>query len=128
MAPIKWFKVDEAPYDAMWIDHTFWFPILLKQIPFKAHFKYLNDDTMLDSTIILLNSVEKTREIWVNIVIKKDHQILVCKNIEESKYLYKHEQVKKGDTIENAAIRLVQVMGKKCLKILGFKDFIVLDI
>lgn len=108
MAPIKWFKIEDAPCDTMWIDHKFWFPFILKEIPFKAHFMYLNDDTMLDSTIILMNSVKKTRETWVNVVIKKDNQILLCKNIEKSIYLNKQERVIEGETIENAAIRLVK--------------------
>lgn len=107
MAPIKWFNKDDTPCDEMWIDHRFWFPIFLKKIPFKAHFKYLNDDTMLDSTIILLDSEKKTRKTCVNVVIKKDLQILLSKNVEESKYLNEHEEVKQGESIENAATRLV---------------------
>lgn len=108
MAPIKWFKIKDSPCDTMWIDHKYWFPMILKKIPFKAHFKYLNDDTMIDSTIILSNTVNKTRETWVNVVVKKDNQILICKHkhIDESEYLNKHEQVMTGESIENAALRL----------------------
>lgn len=109
MAPIKWFKLKDTPCKSMWIDHIFWFPMIVKKIPFKAHFKYLNDDTMLDSTIILLQSTKKTREILVNVVIKRDNQLLFCNNIEGSKYLNKHEQVLKEESIEEAAIRLVHV-------------------
>jgi len=113
MAPIKWFKIEEAPCDAMWIDHKFWFPMILKRIPFKAHFKYLNDDTMLDSTIMLLNSAKKTKETWVNVIIKKENLIFFCRNNEETKYFNKHEQIKKEESVENAAIRLVQVIRGK---------------
>lgn len=109
MSPIKWFKLEDTPCKLMWIDHTFWFPLIVKRIPFKAHFKYLNDDTMVDSTIILLNSTKKTREILVNVVIKRDDQILLYNNIKRSKYLNKHEQVLNGECIEDVAIRLVQV-------------------
>lgn len=115
MAPIKWFKIGDTPCDLMWIDHKFWFPMILKRIPFKAHFKYLNDDTMLDSTIILLDSAKKAKEILVNVIIKRDNQLLIHKNIKESKYLNEHEQVIKGESIENAAIRLVQkIIDKNC--------------
>jgi len=124
MAPIKWFKIEDAPCDTMWIDHKFWFPMILKKIPFKAHFKYLNDDTMLDSTIMLLHSANKTRETWVNVIIKKENLIFFCRNNEETKYFNKHEQVKKEESVENAAIRLVS--NKK--KIVTLMDFIVLGI
>jgi len=91
----------------MWVDHKLWFPLVLKKIPFKAHFKYLNDDTILDSTIKLLNVVKKTKEIWVNVTIKKDNQILFCNNLEEFKIFKRHEKVTKGESLENAALRLV---------------------
>lgn len=107
MAPIKWFEIEDTPCDKMWIDHKFWFPMILKQIPFKAHFKYLNDDIVLDSTIILLHSVEKTREILVNVIIKNENEILWYTNNEESNFFNKHEQVRNGESIENAAKRLV---------------------
>jgi hypothetical protein len=110
MAPIKWFKIEDSPCNQMWIDHKFWFPMILKNIPFKAHFKYLNDDTMLDSTIILTNSKEKLKEPWVNVIIKKDNQIILLKNFEESNYFNKHEKVKSGESVEDAAIRLVQLI------------------
>lgn len=109
MAPIKWFKIVNTPYDKMWIDHKFWFPMIWKEIPFKAHFQYLNDDTMLDNTIIILsNSEKKSREIYVNFVIKNEHQILLCNNIEESKYLTNHIRVGNGESIENVANKLVK--------------------
>ncbi|XP_060838321.1 uncharacterized protein LOC132920168 [Rhopalosiphum padi] len=108
MAPIKWFKIKDSPCDTMWIDHKFWFPMILKQIPFKAHFKYLNDDTMLDSTIILQNTVNKTKETWVNVVVKKYNQILVCKHVDESEYINKHKRVMTEESIENAALRYLK--------------------
>lgn len=107
MAPIKWFNKDDTPCNEMWIDHKFWFPILLKEIPFKAHFKYLNDDTMLDSTIILSDSDKKSRKTLVNVVIKKDNQILLDKNVGKFKYFNKHEEVIKRESVEIAVTRLV---------------------
>lgn len=107
MSPIKWFNVENLPCDKMWIDNKFWFPMILKQIPFKAHFKYLNDETMLDRTIVLFESIHKTKETWVSVTVKKDHQILICKDADKLKYLNKHEQVKQGESIENAATRFV---------------------
>lgn len=107
MSPIKWFNVRDLPSDKMWIDDKFWFPLVLKQIPFKAHFKYLNDDTMLDKTIILLNSPEKTKAKFVNFVIQNDQQILLHKNVEKSTYLNEHERVDQGESVENAALRFV---------------------
>lgn len=108
MAPIKWFKIEDSPCNQMWIDHKFWFPMILKNIPFKAHFKYLNDDTMLDSTIILSNSKNKLKEPWVNVIIKKDDQLILFDNFEELKCFNKLEKVKSEESIEDAAIRLVK--------------------
>jgi len=107
MAPIKWFKVKNLPNDKMWIDDKYWFPMILKRIPFKAHFEYLNDDTMLDRTIILLDSQKKVKETLVNVVIKNNSKILMYKNVDKSKYLNEHEQVVQGESIENAATRFV---------------------
>lgn len=117
MAPIKWFKIEDSPCDQMWIDHKFWFPMILKKIPFKAHFKYLNDDTMLDSTIILSNSLEKIKESWVNVVIKKDNQIILPEHFEESEYFNKHGKVKSEESVKDAAIRLVQSTTLNILKL-----------
>lgn len=126
MAPIKWFKLEDEPCDSMWIDHRYWFPILLKKVPFKAHFKYLNDDTMLENTIILLNSEKKTKETWITVVITKDSQILVPNGIEGSTYFNKLEQVKEGESVENAAQRLSSSSNK--FKMLKLINCFVLDI
>lgn len=107
MAPIKWFKIDEFPLDNMWVDHKLWFPMVLKKIPFRAHFKYLDDDTILDSTIKLLSILKKTKEIWVNVIVKKDNQILTTNNLEEPKIFKSHQKITKGESLENAALRLV---------------------
>jgi len=107
MAPIKWFTIEDVPCDTMWIDHKYWFPMIVKQIPFKAHFKYLNDDTMIDNTIILLHTEKKTKANWVNVVIKRENQILLGKINEELTFINQHEHVKNGESVENAAIRLV---------------------
>jgi len=107
MAPIKWFKINEFPLDNMWIDHKFWFPMVLKKMPFRAHFKYLDDDTILDSTIKLLSILKKTKEIWVNVIVKKDNKVLISNNLEEFKIFKPHEKVTKGESLENVALRLV---------------------
>lgn len=107
MAPIKWFKINDFPCDNMWVDHKFWFPLVLKEMPFKAHFKYLNDDTILDSTIKLLSILKKTKDIWVNVTIKKNNQILIYNNLEEFKIFKQHGQITNGESLEHSALRLV---------------------
>lgn len=110
MSPLKWFKIEDTPYRSMWTDHKFWYPMILKQIPFKAYFKYLNDDTLLDHNIKLLNSSGKIKQPWVNIVIKKDTQILFSKNDTKWNYLSKfHGEVKRKENVKDAAIRLVLI-------------------
>ncbi|XP_060869394.1 oxidized purine nucleoside triphosphate hydrolase-like isoform X2 [Metopolophium dirhodum] len=108
MAPIKWFKINQFPLDNMWVDHKCWFPMVLKQIPFKAHFKYLDDDTIVDSTINLLSILKKTKEILVNVIVKKDNKILISNNIEESKIFTQHQKVTKGESLENVALRYLK--------------------
>lgn len=111
MAPIKWFKVEDTPTDLMWTDHKFWYPMILKQIQFKAYFKYLNDETMLDRNIQLLDSPGKTKQSWINVVIKRDTQILCSKVNQSWNYLGNfHDQVRKGESTEGAAKRLALML------------------
>jgi len=105
MAPIKWFKINQFPLENMWVDHKLWFPMVLKQIPFKAHFMYLDDDTIVDSTIKLLSLLKKTKEIWVNVIVKKDNKILISNYLEEFKIFKQHQKVTKGESLQNAALR-----------------------
>ncbi|CAI6349686.1 unnamed protein product [Macrosiphum euphorbiae] len=108
MAPIKWFKINQFPLENMWVDHKLWFPMVLKQIPFKAHFMYLDDDTIVDSTIKLLSLLKKTKEIWVNVIVKKDNKILISNYLEEFKIFKQHQKVTKGESLQNAALRYLK--------------------
>ena len=36
----KWFKIEEMPYDKMWLDDIYWHPVWLKGQQFKAYFLY----------------------------------------------------------------------------------------
>ena len=37
---LKWFKIDELPWDEMWQDDRFWLPILLNERKFRAKFVF----------------------------------------------------------------------------------------
>ncbi|XP_050432317.1 uncharacterized protein LOC126840533 isoform X2 [Adelges cooleyi] len=115
MAP-KWFKIKDTPYDTMWADHKFWYPMLLKKIPFKAYFKYQGYETILDYNIKLLNSIEKPKTNWICIIFKKDCQILLNKNKQLWSYFsMAYDQVESNETLENAF--------KRCLnKFCGISD------
>lgn len=51
----KWFNIDEIPFDNMWPDDKYWMPYLLKETPFKGHFKFAGD-----STTIVEHNIEET--------------------------------------------------------------------
>ena len=42
MAPIKWFKITEIPYDKMWKDAAIWHPYIFQKQKFKSYFLYNN--------------------------------------------------------------------------------------
>jgi 8-oxo-dGTP pyrophosphatase MutT (NUDIX family) len=46
MAP-EWFKVDEIPYDKMWIDDRFWLPLLLDGSTVDAEFHFEGDGSSI---------------------------------------------------------------------------------
>ena len=44
---LRWFRVDEIPYDEMWMDDTHWLPVLLEGKRFRGVFVYDVDGTRL---------------------------------------------------------------------------------
>lgn len=35
----QWFEVDKIPFEKMWADDVHWFPLLLRNTPFKGEFQ-----------------------------------------------------------------------------------------
>ncbi|XP_039768593.1 7,8-dihydro-8-oxoguanine triphosphatase-like [Ornithorhynchus anatinus] len=50
----QWFKLDQVPFNEMWPDDIYWFPLLLQK-KFRGYFKFQGHDVILDYT---LNEVE----------------------------------------------------------------------
>ena len=50
MAP-QWWKINQMPYDKMWIDDEFWHPFWLRGEKFKAYFLYQGFETILKSEV-----------------------------------------------------------------------------
>jgi 8-oxo-dGTP diphosphatase / 2-hydroxy-dATP diphosphatase len=47
MAP-KWFGLDEIPFDSMWPDDKFWFPVFLSGKKFNATFTFNKENQIID--------------------------------------------------------------------------------
>ena len=56
MAP-KWFKLDEIPYEKMWIDDKIWMPMILANKTIKADFLFDENQKMLDKDICEVDSI-----------------------------------------------------------------------
>ncbi|XP_067128442.1 oxidized purine nucleoside triphosphate hydrolase-like isoform X2 [Centruroides vittatus] len=52
----QWYPVNSIPYDKMWADDKYWFPLFLKGSKFYGNFKFFDNDTLLEYK---LDEVEK---------------------------------------------------------------------
>lgn len=56
MSP-RWFAEDAIPYDQMWGDDTFWFPLLLEKRPFVASFHVGPNNSIVRRTVVETEAV-----------------------------------------------------------------------
>jgi 8-oxo-dGTP diphosphatase/2-hydroxy-dATP diphosphatase len=54
MSP-KWFNLDEIPFENMWADDIYWFPLFLKGCKFRGDFVFENNDKMLSHEIKIVD-------------------------------------------------------------------------
>ena len=47
----KWFKIEEMPYDKMWLDDIYWHPVWLKGHQFNAYFLYEGQTKIVEYNI-----------------------------------------------------------------------------
>ncbi|XP_004629740.1 7,8-dihydro-8-oxoguanine triphosphatase [Octodon degus] len=47
----QWFLLDQIPFSDMWPDDSYWFPLLLQKKKFRGHFKFQDQDTILDYSL-----------------------------------------------------------------------------
>ena len=47
----KWFPENEIPFDKMWPDDVFWFPMFLKRAKFSGYFLFEGHDTILKKNL-----------------------------------------------------------------------------
>lgn len=57
MAP-KWFKINELPFESMWVDDIYWLPLVLNGKKIKAEFLFGENDTLLDYKVTEIKSRE----------------------------------------------------------------------
>ena len=48
----QWFDIDEVPFDTMWLDDKFWFPLFFEGKKFKGQFLFEDDTKLLDSHLV----------------------------------------------------------------------------
>ena len=47
----QWYSVDAIPYDKMWPDDRYWFPIFLRGGKFSGYFKFEGHDNIISHTL-----------------------------------------------------------------------------
>ncbi|NXA49379.1 8ODP triphosphatase, partial [Nothocercus julius] len=47
----QWFQLDEVPFNHMWADDAYWFPLVLQKKLFRGYFKFQGQDTILEHTL-----------------------------------------------------------------------------
>ncbi|NXU50900.1 8ODP triphosphatase, partial [Turnix velox] len=47
----QWFHLDEVPFQQMWPDDAYWFPLVLQKKLFRGYFKFQGQDTILEHTL-----------------------------------------------------------------------------
>ncbi|XP_064415071.1 oxidized purine nucleoside triphosphate hydrolase [Latimeria chalumnae] len=47
----QWFDLDKIPFDQMWPDDIFWFPMMLQKKKFLGYFKFQGHDHILESKL-----------------------------------------------------------------------------
>ncbi|NXX47527.1 8ODP triphosphatase, partial [Tricholaema leucomelas] len=47
----QWFQLDEVPFNSMWADDAYWFPLLLQKKLFRGYFKFQGQDTIVEHTL-----------------------------------------------------------------------------
>ena len=47
----QWFQLESIPFDKMWPDDKFWFPIFLKGKHFYGYFNFSGHDIITDYTL-----------------------------------------------------------------------------
>ncbi|XP_071616984.1 oxidized purine nucleoside triphosphate hydrolase [Heliangelus exortis] len=47
----QWFQLDEVPFNSMWADDIYWFPLVLQKKLFRGYFKFQGQDTILEHTL-----------------------------------------------------------------------------
>ncbi|NXF96437.1 8ODP triphosphatase, partial [Eubucco bourcierii] len=53
----QWFQLDEVPFNHMWADDAYWFPLLLQKKLFRGYFKFQGQDTILEHTLTEVEEV-----------------------------------------------------------------------
>ncbi|MBT4376504.1 8-oxo-dGTP diphosphatase [archaeon] len=53
----NWFPVGKIPFEEMWEDDKYWFPLFLEKKKFKGNFLFDKDDKILNSNLIEVKNI-----------------------------------------------------------------------
>ncbi|XP_042542992.1 7,8-dihydro-8-oxoguanine triphosphatase-like [Dipodomys spectabilis] len=53
----QWFAQDQIPFRDMWPDDSYWFPLLFQRKKFCGYFKFQDQDTILDYSLLEVDHV-----------------------------------------------------------------------
>ena len=53
----QWFRIDEIPFNSMWPDDKYWFPLFLTNKKFKGRFLFDNSDNVLQKELIEVEKI-----------------------------------------------------------------------
>ena len=54
----EWFDLDKIPYEEMWLDDKYWYPIMFENKSFYGNFKFRGYEELLDHSIIEMSENE----------------------------------------------------------------------
>ncbi|XP_067912020.1 oxidized purine nucleoside triphosphate hydrolase [Heterodontus francisci] len=58
----QWFDLDKLPFDEMWPDDIYWFPLMLQKKLFKGYFKFKGHNNILEYTLQEVDELEVDKE------------------------------------------------------------------
>ena len=90
MRPL-WYPEDDIPFDKMWADDRYWFPLMLQRKLFKARFLFEGHETIVDQTLHVVDDLKWLPfVIWCNAMCGRQVQFYVGRLICRASFRFPH--------------------------------------